>query len=185
MTPPTVVQGKTERPKGWVLGSLTHAARVTAATVRASGAATVGAILLTIHLGLVLFGPALAPYPYAKFHTEHALQPPSQRFPAGTDQFGRDQLSRVMWGARGTLSLAAVSTLLGVTLGVIVGMVGGFYRGAVDEILMRIMDALMALPSLLLAMLILTTLGTGSVHVVLGIGIVFMPRVARVLRGVT
>jgi peptide/nickel transport system permease protein len=114
----------------------------------------------------------------------HVLEPPSREFWAGTDQFGRDQWSRVMWGARGTLALATVSTILGVGLGVVVGMVGGFYRGLLDEVLMRIMDALMALPALLLAMLLLTTVGASPVYVTLGIAVVFMPRSARVVRGV-
>jgi peptide/nickel transport system permease protein len=89
-----------------------------------------------------------------------------------------------MWGARGTLVLATVSTLLGVGLGVVVGMVGGFYRGFLDEVLMRLVDALMALPALLLAMLLLTTVGANPAYVALGIAVVFMPRSARVVRGV-
>jgi len=154
------------------------------AIVGASPAATAGALFLAVHIGLALLGPALAPYPYTEFHIAHGLEPPSRQFLGGTDQFGRDQLSRVMWGARGTLAVAAVSTVLGVTMGVVVGMVGGFYRGVLDEILMRIMDGLMALPGLLLAMLILTTLGPSPIYVVLGIAVVFMPRSARVVRGV-
>ncbi len=149
-----------------------------------SPAVAVGAALLALHLGLALGGPTLARYPYAEFHMAHPLEPPSRAFWGGTDQFGRDQWSRVMWGARGTLALASVSTILGVGLGVVIGMVGGFYRGLLDEILMRLMDALMALPALLLAMLLLTTVGAKPVYVVLGIAVVFMPRSARVVRGV-
>jgi ABC-type dipeptide/oligopeptide/nickel transport system permease subunit len=108
------------------------------------------------------------------------LEAPTRMFPAGTDQYGRDQLSRVMWGARGTLSLATVSALLGVGLGVAVGMIGAFYSGILDEILMRFMEALMTLPALLLAMLLLATVGASPVYVGLGIAIVFMPRSARV-----
>jgi peptide/nickel transport system permease protein len=114
----------------------------------------------------------------------HLLEAPSREFLAGTDHFGRDQLSRVMWGTRGTLTLAAVSTVFGEALGVTVGLVGGYYRGVVDEVLMRTMDALMAFPSILLAMLILTSLGHSPAYVVVGISVVFMPRAARVLRGV-
>lgn len=143
-----------------------------------------GSALLALHLGLALVGPSMAPNHYSKFHVQHALEPPSRQFLGGTDQFGRDQLSRVMWGARGTLALALASTVLGVSMGVIVGMVGGFYRGLLDEVLMRIMDGLMALPGLLLAMLILTTLGASPLYVVLGIAVVFAPRSARVVRGV-
>jgi peptide/nickel transport system permease protein len=163
---------------------------VTAGVARAralllgSPAAIAGIVLLTIHVGLAIFGPALAPYHFAQFNVLHALEAPSRAFPVGTDQFGRDQLSRVMWGARSTLLLATASTLLGVGLGIVVGMLGAFYRGLLDEVLMRIMDALMALPALLLAMLLLTTVGANTVYVALGIGIVFMPRSARVVRGI-
>jgi peptide/nickel transport system permease protein len=163
---------------------LWSALRRTAAAIRGSKAATVGAAILGVHVVLAVFGPALARYPYTEFHMTQLLKPPSAHFPAGTDEFGRDQLSRVMWGARGTLVLAAVSTVLGEALGVTVGLVGGYYRGAVDEILMRTMDALMAFPSILLAMLILTSLGHSALYVVIGISVVFMPRAARVLRGV-
>ena len=155
-----------------------------AGAVLGSKAATAGAAILGVHLVLAVFGPALARYPYTAFHMTHLLEAPSAQFVAGTDQFGRDQLSRVMWGARGTLTLAAVSTVLGEALGVAVGLAGGYYRGVVDEVLMRTMDALMAFPSILLAMLILTSLGHSPVYVVLGISVVFMPRAARVLRGV-
>ena len=165
-------------------GHSVRALRRTAAAIRGSKAATAGAAILAVHVVLAAFGPALAPYPYTQFHMTQLLQPPSAQFLAGTDQFGRDQLSRVMWGARGTLVLAAVSTVLGEALGVTVGLVGGYYRGLVDEILMRTMDALMAFPSILLAMLILTSLGHSPLYVVIGISVVFMPRAARVLRGV-
>jgi peptide/nickel transport system permease protein len=144
----------------------------------------VGTALLALHVGLAVFGPALAPYHFAQFNMLHTLEAPSRAVPGGTDQYGRDQLSRVMWGARGTLLLAAASTLLGVGLGVVVGMLGAFYRGLLDEVLMRFVDALMALPALLLAMLLLTTVGADPVYVALGIGVVFMPRSARVVRGV-
>ena len=150
----------------------------------ASPAAVVGTALLAVHVGLAVFGPALAPHHFAQFDILHTLEPPSRAFWGGTDQFGRDQLSRVMWGARATLLLATASTALGVGLGVVVGMVGAFYRGLLDEVLMRIVDALMALPALLLAMLLLTTVGANPVYVAVGIGVVFMPRSARVLRGV-
>ena len=173
----------TEARLGVPLG-VRRGARVARLLVARSPGLVVGAVLLALHVGLAVLGPALARYPYAEFHMLQALAPPSREFWGGTDQFGRDQLSRVMWGARGTLVLAAVSTALGVGLGVVVGMVGAFYRGVLDELLMRSMDALMALPALLLAMLLLTTVGPDPVYVALGIAVVFMPRSARVLRGV-
>jgi len=152
--------------------------------VSVSRAATIGGLLLAVQVGLALFGPVLAPYHYAAFHAIHALESPSRAFLGGTDAFGRDQLSRVMWGARGTLGVAGAATVLGEALGVVVGMAGAYYRGLVDEVLMRLMDALMSFPSILLAMLILTSVGTNPIYIILGIGVVFMPRSARVLRGV-
>src|SRR5207249_4686190 len=92
-------------------------AEVAWALLLGSPAAMVGALLLVIHLGLAVFGPALAPYHFAQFNILHTLETPSRDFLGGTDQFGRDQLSRVMWGARSTLLLATASTLLGVGLG--------------------------------------------------------------------
>jgi peptide/nickel transport system permease protein len=163
---------------------MTGALAIARGVLFGSPTAMVGTGLLALHVGLAVFGPALAPYPFAQFNILHTLEPPSRAFPGGTDQYGRDQLSRVMWGARPTLLLAAASTLLGVGLGVVVGMLGAFYRGLLDEVLMRIVDALMALPALLLAMLLLTTVGANPVYVVLGIGVVFMPRSARVVRGI-
>lgn len=161
-------------------GGIQTAARVFAK----SPTAIVGASLLLINIGLALLGPSIAPYDYTAFHLADALQPPSWQYPGGTDQFGRDQLSRVVWGARDTLMLASASTLLGVVLGVLVGMVGAYFGGILDEILMRLMDAAMALPALLLAMLILTGVGPHPIYIILGIGFVFMPRSARVMRGV-
>ncbi len=166
------------------LAAIRRAAGLARALLAGSPAGGTGAVLLAIHLGLAVFGPALAPYPFAQFNILHTLEAPSRAFLGGTDQYGRDQLSRVMWGARSTLALATASTLLGVGLGVVVGMLGAFYRGLVDELLMRVMDALMALPALLLAMLLLTTVGADPVYVALGIGVVFMPRTARVVRGI-
>lgn len=158
--------------------------RTLGSVIMGSASSIVALCLLAVLLCLAIFGPWLAPYPYAEFHIQNVLEPPSLQFLAGTDQFGRDQFSRVIWGARGTLVLATLSSLFGVALGVTVGMLAAFYRGFVDEFLMRAMDVLLALPSLLLAMLILTTIGTSPVYVVGAIAVVFMPRAARVVRGI-
>jgi peptide/nickel transport system permease protein len=87
-------------------------------------------------------------------------------------------------GSRNILVLAAVSTSLGLALGVAVGLVAGYYGGMLDEGLMRLMDVMMSFPSLLLALLILSTLGPALINIIIGIAIVFMPRVARVIRSV-
>ena len=186
MAPPTPEPSPAGPPPlAWPTGPRPRRARVSpGAVLRRQPAVALGAALLGLHLTLAALGPTLAPYGFAQMQVLHTLEAPSRQFLAGTDQFGRDNLSRVMWGARRTLAVAIVSTLLGVTLGVVVGMVGGYYRGWVDEILMRLVDGMMAIPALLLAMLILTTLGSSPVYVVLGIAVVFMPRTARMVRGV-
>jgi peptide/nickel transport system permease protein len=144
----------------------------------------VGSALLLLHLALVLFGPFITPYPYTEFHMTDVLKPPSWQYWFGTDQYGRDVLSRVIYGAHGTLLLSASATALGVGLGVAIGMTVGYRGGSLDEVTMRFMDGLLSFPSLLLAMLILSTLGSSPVNVVIAIMIVFVPRSTRVLRSV-
>jgi peptide/nickel transport system permease protein len=144
-----------------------------------------GGLLLLIHLILVILGPYITPYPFTEFHMTDALQPPSGNYWFGTDQFGRDVFSRIVYGAQGTLLLSASATALGVGLGIVIGMIVGFRGGAIDEIVMRIMDGLLSFPSLLLAMMILATLGPARINVIVAIMIVFVPRTTRVLRSVT
>jgi peptide/nickel transport system permease protein len=145
-------------------------------------AGAVGCALVLLHLALAVAGPALAPYSATEFHMEHRLAPPSAQYLLGTDQFGRDIFSRVLVGAPGIMILATSATALGLALGTAVGLAAGYFGGFVDEVLMRLMDALMSFPSLLLALLILTMVGPATSNVVIGIGFVFMPRVARVVR---
>jgi len=149
-----------------------------------SPAALVGLGLVGLHVLLAVAGPLLAPYPPTEFHPDDTLQAPSARYWLGTDQFGRDLLSRVIIGARSLLLLAYASTAIGLAAGVVLGLVSGYFGGRVDEVLMRIGDGLMSFPSLFLALLIRATLGPNPVNIVLGIAVVFMPRVARVIRSV-
>ena len=146
--------------------------------------AVVRLVLLSAHLLMAVAGPLVAPYPPTEFHLADKLQLPSAPYLFGTDKFGRDIFSRVLHGARGILLLTTTATGLGLLLGVTVGMIAGYRGGRIDELLMRLMDALMAFPSLLLALLVLTMLGPASQNVVLAIGLVFMPRIARVVRSV-
>ena len=162
----------------------------------------IGLPLVVIHLTLALVGPLLAPYTATEFHYDdagqiHQLLSPSSQFWLGTDQFGRDILSRIMSGARSLIVVSVAGAGLGILLGTIVGMSSGYKGGRTDEIVMRIMDGMMSFPSLLLALLVLSTLGTmkppadwiNSVWqetlIVGTTGVVFMPRVARVLRSAT
>jgi peptide/nickel transport system permease protein len=138
---------------------------------------------VVIYVFIAFFGPWLAPYSATDFNLGEALQPPSAVHPFGTDGFGRDVFSRVIIGARSILTLSAAATIIGVGIGGAWGLISGYLGGIVDEILMRVVDVLLALPGLLLAMLILTSLGPSEPNLVISIAAVFVPKSARVIRG--
>ncbi len=155
----------------------------------ATTAGRIGLPIVLLHITLALIGPWLAPYSPTEFHYSnventvlHQLEAPSFEFWLGTDQFGRDVLSRVMSGATSLIAVSLAGALLGISLGTIVGMSSGYKGGKVDEVVMRVMDGLMSFPTLLMALLVLTTLGSSSVNIAVTIGVVNMPRVARVMR---
>jgi peptide/nickel transport system permease protein len=145
----------------------------------------VGLGLLTVLIFEIVLGPAVAPYDPETFHLSSRLVGPSADFLLGTDQFGRDIFSRLLWGARTTVLLSVVATLIGSLIGGVIGIFSGYLGGRVDEIIMRIVDALMAIPSLLFALLIITVLGASGINAVIAIGIAFSPGMARIARSVT
>ena len=176
------------------VGSAISAAwRRGATTLRFIMRTTSGRIALPIvlfHLILVLVGRWLAPYPYTEFQYSETgdlqqLLAPSAQFWLGTDQFGRDILSRILSGATSLIVIAGSGTVLGVSLGTVVGMSSGYRGGRIDAVIMRVMDGLMSFPSLLLALLVVTSLGANQVNILATVGVVTMPRVARVVRSVT
>ena len=153
--------------------------------MRRTPSALVGAAIVGLFLLLAAFGPTIAPYETDAMDVANKFARPSLAHPFGTDGFGRDVFSRVIVGARLSFLLAAAATLLSIVLGAPLGLVAGYYQGWVDEILMRLTDALLALPSIILALVIVTTLGSSSFNVVLAVGIVYAPRLARVVRSGT
>jgi peptide/nickel transport system permease protein len=144
-----------------------------------AGFAIVGFFLVTS-----LFGPFLAPYRYSAQELSSRLQPPSRQHLLGTDQLGRDVLSRILVGSRDVYLVAGSGTLLAVLLGLTLGLLAGYFGGAVDELVMRFVDVLLAIPPLLLAMIILFTLGSSRLNVVLVVGFLYIPMVSRVVRSV-
>jgi peptide/nickel transport system permease protein len=150
----------------------------------ASRSAVVGGAILIGYLLLGMFGAFIAPYPPLEFHYQDTMQAPSGAYLLGTDQFGRDMLSRVLAGARSILLIAFGATALGVIGGTLVGLTAGYYGGKIDETIMRVADGAMSFPSLLLALLVLSTLGPNLVNIIIAVAITFVPRVARIIRSV-
>jgi peptide/nickel transport system permease protein len=146
--------------------------------------AVLGGAVLVAYLFLAVFGATIAPYPPLEFHYQDTLQGPSQIYLLGTDQFGRDIFSRVLAGARSIILIAFGATALGVTVGTLVGLTAGYYGGKIDEAIMRVGDGVMSFPSLLLALLVLATLGPSVTNIVIAVAITFVPRVARIIRSV-
>ena len=144
-----------------------------------------GALILTLLMAAALFGPAVAPYDAEEFHIVSRLEGPSAAFWLGTDQFGRDILSRILAGARETILLSLLATGIGTLIGTLIGVTSAYLGGAADDIIMRIVDALISIPNLLFALLIVTVLGPSGVNAVVAIGIAFAPGLSRVARSAT
>ena len=144
----------------------------------------VGVIIITAFFILAIFGQALAPYdPYAQDITGSKLLAPSLTHPMGTDELGRDLLSRVMTGARISLQVAAVVLSFAVVFGTLVGAVAGYFGGIVDEVLMRFTDMFLAFPALILAIAIAASLGRELHWTMIALATVFWPWYARLVRG--
>jgi peptide/nickel transport system permease protein len=144
----------------------------------------IGTSLFMLFLLVALFGPLIAPYGANQQIVEDARQPPSSKHLFGTDLLGRDIFSRVVLGARDVLSLAGMGTLAAVLLGTTIGLISGYRGGWVDEAIMRFFDSLLALPALLLALLLLGSLGHSRTSVLIVITTAYTPIVARVVRSV-
>lgn len=166
--------------------------------------AVVGLLLVLGFIFVGLFAPWLAPYAYTEQNLSNAEAPPSLAHPLGTDRLGRDQFSRLIWGARTALIVAPATVLVGVTLGVTLGAIAGFFGGWVDTLIMRVSDVLFAFPGLLFALLVASTVqprleawllgndltrslvrsGYAEFFVVIAaLGIVGWPGLARLVRG--
>lgn len=120
--------------------------------------AVAGLILVLGMFGVGIFAPWLAPHSYRQQNLDAVEQPPSLTYPLGTDELGRDQLSRLIWGARTAVIIAPTVTLLWITLGVLMGSLAGYLAGRVETVIMRLADILFAFPGLLFAMLISATI---------------------------
>lgn len=172
-TIPRVVEGT--RPCWRVPSTLRSFAR--------NGGAVVGTAVLVGWLVAAIFAPFVAPYdPLDPVGVGRSA--PSAEFWFGTDLLGRDIFSRVIYGARISLGLGVISVGIGLTLGVLMGLPAGYYGRWVDTVVMRVIDAMLAFPGLLLALLVIASLGPGLQNVMLAVGISSIPIYARLVRGI-
>jgi peptide/nickel transport system permease protein len=144
--------------------------------------ALLGAALVVLDVLVALLAPALARWDPERLDVKARLSPPSETHWMGTDDVGRDVWSRVVYGTRLSMAVGGAVTVLSFAAGLAFGLVGGYYR-ALDNVLMRIMDGLMAFPGIILAIALMASLGPSLLNVIVALGIVQVPRVARVVRG--
>ena len=146
-------------------------------------AAVFGGVLVVLLVAAALTAPFIAPYDPLKQDLRASLLSPSPAHFFGTDVHGRDIFSRVLYGAAISLRIGALGTLMGTTIGVTLGLAGGFYGGFIDNLIMRVMDVLLAFPGLLLAIAIVAVIGPGLENVIIAVGVFSVPEFARVVRG--
>lgn len=157
--------------------------RATVDTVLQNRLAVAGLIILALLVLAALVGPLIAPFGINEINVSDRLQGPTTTHWFGTDELGRDVFSRVLVGARVSLMVGFIAVGIALVVGVPIGLISGFYGGATDSWLMRMMDILFALPAILLAIAILAVLGPGIVNAMIAIGIVYTPIFARITRG--
>ncbi len=147
--------------------------------------AVVGGVVIIIYLLVALLAPVLAPYDPLQIDLVHKLQLPSWIHWLGTDDKGRDILSRLIFGTQLSLSVGFVAVIIGAAIGVPLGLVSGYYGRWVDAVIMRIVDVLLAFPGILLALAIVSALGPSLTNVIIAVGIFSVPTFARIVRGST
>jgi dipeptide transport system permease protein len=155
---------------------------------RANLGAVIGVSVVIVLLLLALFAPWIAPHPPHETNSAAFLKPPfwqeggSAQYLLGTDAIGRDILSRLIWGARLSLSIGLGVVAISVAAGIALGLIAGFARGVVEIAIMRLMDIVLTLPSLLLAIVIVAILGPGLVNAMLAVAVVLLPHYVRITR---
>jgi peptide/nickel transport system permease protein len=144
----------------------------------------VGLSILVVVVGASVFARFIAPYNPIDQSFADQLRPPSPAHIFGTDEFGRDIFSRVVYGSRIALTVGVISDGIALAAGVTLGIIAGYFSGWPDSIVMRTMDVMLAFPYLLLAMIVVAILGPSLTNAMIAIGVVYMPRFARLVRGV-
>ncbi|CAB1081292.1 Dipeptide transport system permease protein DppC (TC 3.A.1.5.2) [Olavius algarvensis Delta 1 endosymbiont] len=145
----------------------------------------VGLVLLLIMVILAILAPVIAPHNPVEQNIIQRLQPPSDRFLLGTDYYGRDVLSRIIWGCRVSFVIGSVSVAAAMLLGTLLGSVAGYKGGYLDSFVMGVMDVLMSIPTLLMGLLIVAILGPSQINLIIALALTMVPRFARIARAPT
>lgn len=143
----------------------------------------IGLLILLVNILVAIMAPWIATHDPLKVDVTYQAAPPSAEFYFGTDEYGRDIFSRVVYGTRISLYISFLSVGLAAMVGMLIGAVAGYYGGWIDNLLMRIMDAIMSFPAILLAIGIMAVLGGQLSNVVIALGFAYIPRFARIVRG--
>lgn len=152
---------------------------------RQNRGALFGLVMIVVLIIMAVAGPSVAPYDSVDMNLMLALQPPSAIHWLGTDELGRDILSRLLVGSRVTLLITSGAVFFGTLIGSLMGVVSGFYIGWVDDVLMRLMDVLLSLPGFILAIAVVALLGPGTVNVVIAVAVSSVPVFGRLSRAST
>lgn len=144
--------------------------------------AMIGAILVALNVLVAVFAPVIGRWEPQLLDVKARLAPPTMAHWMGTDDVGRDVWSRVVYGTRLSMLVGGVVMLFSFAGGIVFGLLGGYYR-PLDNVLMRIMDGFMAFPPIILAIALMASLGPSVVNVIVALGVVYVPRVARIVRG--
>jgi peptide/nickel transport system permease protein len=154
-------------------------------TFKSNKTSVVGLILAFCVVMIALTAPWISPYdPISQdMNIQHA--PPSWAHPFGADSYGRDQLSRILWGSRVSLVVGILSVLFAMGAGIPLGMIGGYEGGRIDGLVLRFIDIFMSFPIVILGLLVLAIMGPGLIKIVIAIGVALTPRIARLARGST
>jgi len=154
-------------------------------TFKKNRTALVGSVIILTIIALALLAPWISPYDPLEQNIRSRLKSPSQAHPLGTDEFGRDVLSRVLWGTRVSLTVGILSIGLGLLVGTAMGTIAGYRGGITGSMIMRLVDVLLSFPVLISGILVVAILGPGMGKLIFTIGIVFVPRFARLAYGPT
>lgn len=150
--------------------------------LRKSPLAMFGLSVILVIIFCALFADFIAPYNYAAQNLDHMFETPSRQFLLGTDEFGRDILSRLIYGARVSLQVGFIAVSIALVAGGTLGAAAGYYGGKIDNLIMRVMDVLLSVPQTLMAIAIAASLGPGLMNLMIAVGISATPRYARIVR---